>query len=52
MGGLLYHAAPRQDGPEIGVESARTVAKCENENCWLSWQVDMETLYCNTMSSK
>ena len=36
-----------EDGAEIGVESARTVAKCGNENCWLSWQPDVETSYYN-----
>ena len=30
------------------MESVRTVAECGKENCWPSWQPDMETSYCNT----
>ena len=37
------------DGAGIEVESARTVGKCGNESCWLSWQPDMETSYWNTV---
>ena len=40
---LIQNAAPRQDGAEIGVESARTVCKCGNENCSLSWHLDVES---------
>ena len=52
IGQLLYTEAPRQNGAEIGVESARTAGKIDNQYCSRSWHLDVDSWCCNSCQAR